>query len=211
MKKRSAVQRKTSKSSKIVKAKKGSRSARSTRKTKTKKSSRNVQNTEKQPRQDTLSIQQDIASLLTMLVQKLTSFETKLDTVVSRIMAQPLDTPSKPLMPSLSGERRRQGSPLYKAVCADCQRDCEVPFKPSGTRPVYCRDCYAKRKHTQNFNSSTSSNVLSDSQLGHRIKLESSVPNILQPPPKPSKIQKISSPPHKKQTVKKKKKATRKK
>ena len=40
------------------------------------------------------------------------------------------------------------GREMHKAKCADCGKDCEVPFKPSGDRPVYCRDCY--RKHTPN-------------------------------------------------------------
>ncbi|MBC7121316.1 MAG: hypothetical protein NQU41_00535 [Candidatus Methanosuratincola sp.] len=35
---------------------------------------------------------------------------------------------------------------MYKAVCSECGQECEVPFKPDGTRPVYCRDCYAKRR-----------------------------------------------------------------
>jgi CxxC-x17-CxxC domain-containing protein len=35
---------------------------------------------------------------------------------------------------------------MYKAVCADCRKDCEVPFKPTGERPVYCKECFAKRK-----------------------------------------------------------------
>ena len=35
---------------------------------------------------------------------------------------------------------------MHKAVCADCGKECEVPFKPSGDRPVYCRDCYRKHK-----------------------------------------------------------------
>ena len=34
---------------------------------------------------------------------------------------------------------------MYKATCAECKKECEVPFKPAGDRPVYCRDCY--RKH----------------------------------------------------------------
>jgi len=34
---------------------------------------------------------------------------------------------------------------MHKAVCADCGKDCEVPFKPIEGRSVYCRDCY--RKH----------------------------------------------------------------
>ena len=35
---------------------------------------------------------------------------------------------------------------MNKAVCAECKKECEVPFKPSGDRPVYCRDCFSKRK-----------------------------------------------------------------
>lgn len=35
---------------------------------------------------------------------------------------------------------------MYKAVCADCGNECEVPFKPDGKTPAYCRECYLKRK-----------------------------------------------------------------
>lgn len=35
---------------------------------------------------------------------------------------------------------------MHKATCSECKRECEVPFKPSGDRPVYCKDCFAKRK-----------------------------------------------------------------
>ncbi len=35
---------------------------------------------------------------------------------------------------------------MHKAVCADCGKECEVPFKPSGDRPVYCRECFQKHK-----------------------------------------------------------------
>jgi len=34
---------------------------------------------------------------------------------------------------------------MYPAVCADCGQETEVPFQPRGDRPVYCRDCFAKR------------------------------------------------------------------
>lgn len=37
---------------------------------------------------------------------------------------------------------------MHKATCGDCGKECEVPFKPSGARPVYCRDCFAKRKQS---------------------------------------------------------------
>ena len=35
---------------------------------------------------------------------------------------------------------------MHKAICADCKQDCEVPFKPTEGRPVYCKDCYPKHK-----------------------------------------------------------------
>jgi CxxC-x17-CxxC domain-containing protein len=34
----------------------------------------------------------------------------------------------------------------HKATCADCGKETEVPFKPSGDRPVYCQECYQKHK-----------------------------------------------------------------
>ncbi|HII71215.1 TPA: hypothetical protein HA265_00490 [Candidatus Woesearchaeota archaeon] len=35
---------------------------------------------------------------------------------------------------------------LNKAVCSDCGKECEVPFKPKDGRPVYCRECYPKHR-----------------------------------------------------------------
>ena len=42
----------------------------------------------------------------------------------------------------------RFGAPreMHKATCADCGKECEVPFKPDGSKPVYCRDCYQKHR-----------------------------------------------------------------
>jgi len=46
------------------------------------------------------------------------------------------------------GFKRPQGQQMesHKAICADCGKECEVPFKPAKDRPVYCRDCYGKHK-----------------------------------------------------------------
>ena len=37
----------------------------------------------------------------------------------------------------------------HKATCAECKQECEVPFKPSGDRPVYCKACFSKRKESR--------------------------------------------------------------
>ncbi|MFW6230721.1 MAG: CxxC-x17-CxxC domain-containing protein [Nanoarchaeota archaeon] len=45
-------------------------------------------------------------------------------------------------------QRRQHSGPkeMHKTTCADCGKECEVPFKPTGDRPVYCKDCFSKHK-----------------------------------------------------------------
>lgn len=47
------------------------------------------------------------------------------------------------------GDRRggfnRGPREMHKAVCAECGQECEVPFKPSGDRPVFCKECFQKK------------------------------------------------------------------
>ena len=33
---------------------------------------------------------------------------------------------------------------MFPAVCAECGKATQVPFRPSEDRPVYCSDCYNK-------------------------------------------------------------------
>ncbi|MFH1587070.1 MAG: CxxC-x17-CxxC domain-containing protein [Candidatus Diapherotrites archaeon] len=44
------------------------------------------------------------------------------------------------------------GREMNKVTCSDCGQETEVPFKPDGSRPVYCRECYQKHKKPSNFN-----------------------------------------------------------
>jgi CxxC-x17-CxxC domain-containing protein len=39
-------------------------------------------------------------------------------------------------------DRGRSPLKMYRAVCADCGRNCEVPFMPNGKKPVLCTDCF---------------------------------------------------------------------
>ncbi len=72
---------------------------------------------------------------------------------VTPLPAQPLsggELPPAPLQGSAQGNSRgRRERILHKTVCADCQKDCEVPFKPTGERPVYCKECFSKRKSSR--------------------------------------------------------------
>jgi len=40
------------------------------------------------------------------------------------------------------GNGSRPQRQMYPAVCANCGVQTEVPFQPSGEKPVYCRDCF---------------------------------------------------------------------
>ncbi|MFA6022670.1 MAG: CxxC-x17-CxxC domain-containing protein [Candidatus Pacearchaeota archaeon] len=35
---------------------------------------------------------------------------------------------------------------MHKAVCSECKKECEVPFKPAEGKPVYCKECFMKHK-----------------------------------------------------------------
>ncbi len=43
------------------------------------------------------------------------------------------------------GRESRGPVTMHSAICASCKKSCEVPFRPSGDKPVYCRDCFAGR------------------------------------------------------------------
>ena len=41
------------------------------------------------------------------------------------------------------GDRAPREREMHKVICAGCGVETEVPFKPRGDRPVYCRPCYS--------------------------------------------------------------------
>jgi CxxC-x17-CxxC domain-containing protein len=43
-------------------------------------------------------------------------------------------------------ERNFREKRMYPAVCADCGQETMVPFKPREDRPVFCRECYQRRR-----------------------------------------------------------------
>lgn len=37
---------------------------------------------------------------------------------------------------------------MYPVICASCGVETEVPFEPTGSRPVYCRDCFQAQRQS---------------------------------------------------------------
>lgn len=130
-----------------------------------KRSSKNDQATEVELPQ-LVTVMMKVAERLESLEKKadrLESLERKMEVVIRQTSARPPEprpvaqdfqrpAPAQhpqPLPQSHHGPQANHGQGgrmMYKAVCADCHKDCEVPFKPSGERPVYCKECFAKRK-----------------------------------------------------------------
>jgi len=46
------------------------------------------------------------------------------------------------------GQRRNFGGPreMHDATCTECGAECKVPFKPTEGKPVYCRECFSKKR-----------------------------------------------------------------
>ncbi len=44
-----------------------------------------------------------------------------------------------------SGGSSRQ---MYSATCSSCGREAKVPFQPTGSKPVYCSDCFTSQRQS---------------------------------------------------------------
>ncbi len=44
------------------------------------------------------------------------------------------------------GESHQRSREMYDAICSSCGAATQVPFRPSGDKPVYCRDCFQARR-----------------------------------------------------------------
>ena len=122
----------------------------------------------------------DMIALMTKLQEQLVALDKKVDTLIFRSINESMQPSKQPVSTPPAVTRTNdqpKGRPMFTAVCADCKKECTIPFKPSGDRPVYCKDCFSRRK------------VISMSKIGSDDQLKESAP---QPTPiiKPTEIAK---------------------
>ena len=106
-------------------------------------------------------------------------------------------------------DRRDSGDKkMFSAICADCGNSCEVPFKPSPDKKVFCSKCFSKGGPTSNKSSVTNEQFdLLNDKLDKIIKLISFSESIEKVQKKPaSKKAKVVKP---KKIKKKKSKANK--
>ncbi|MEW6100828.1 MAG: CxxC-x17-CxxC domain-containing protein [Candidatus Omnitrophota bacterium] len=94
----------------------------------------------------------DIAVFMVKIQHQLMALEKKIDSLIS----QSQERPPQRFEHFRHREKRDQGNSygerrFTKAICAECHKECEVPFKPSGDRPVYCKECFSRRKQGGSF------------------------------------------------------------
>ncbi len=102
------------------------------------------------------------AGLINKVQQQLSAIEKKLDILISQLSKMPFEKSYSQKFPrrfnhSHRHERGSEGNgprerTYTQVICADCNKECEIPFKPSGDHPVYCKECFSKRKKGNLFN-----------------------------------------------------------
>lgn len=114
-------------------------------------------------------VEQSLKDLILEIQQQVTSLENKIDTLIEKSSQRPSqDKPDFKSFNKFDRPRRQpdtrygndfQERTLHKVVCAECGNACEVPFRPSGDRPVYCRDCFSKHNAGGSFNNRSGSGL----------------------------------------------------
>jgi CxxC-x17-CxxC domain-containing protein len=112
-----------------------------------------------------LDVAVDVAGLISKLQEQMCSLEKKIDILINRPSAQ---APERHFEPEHRNDRERhfdrshhndrerhdgdfRERNLFKVVCAECGNECQVPFRPNSGRPVYCKECFSKRKGGGSF------------------------------------------------------------
>lgn len=47
------------------------------------------------------------------------------------------------------GRNDRGDRQMHDAVCSNCGKNCQVPFRPTGDKPVYCSECFETMGNTR--------------------------------------------------------------
>ena len=92
-----------------------------------------------------------LVDVMMKVAERLELLEKKTDQMMGRLTSLPSEMRqavqgASRQEPLHGGQAPQNQRILYQAVCADCFKSCEVPFKPGPDRPVYCKACFVIRK-----------------------------------------------------------------
>ena len=88
------------------------------------------------------------------------------------------------------GDRGSNRGPvtMHQAVCDKCRKECEVPFRPTSGKPVYCSNCFEDKKNAggRGINQFEQLNQKLDKILNILMPIASEVEKKTKAPKKPS-------------------------
>ena len=137
----------------------------------------------------------DVLGLLTKIQDQLTTLDKKVDFLMNKTVPQPAQAKPVP-QPAFAQSNNvhvhrnerpgdfHKGRPMYRATCADCKKECEIPFKPTGDRPMYCKECFMRRKTNNTLKINTDNKPVQASTVQALIKTPTTV---AEPPAKEKK------------------------
>lgn len=79
--------------------------------------------------------------------------------------------------PAFGNRDDRGRSEMFTATCDSCHKQCEVPFRPTGSKPVYCNNCFSAKKEERDGGYSSKENPKQYPDRKHDLSFDG--------PPKP--------------------------
>lgn len=62
----------------------------------------------------------------------------------------------------------RGGAFMHDATCSKCGKNCQVPFKPNGRKPIFCNECFAAEKEGGSFQNRSGGNNYTKASFGDK-------------------------------------------
>ena len=83
----------------------------------------------------------------------------------------------------------RERPEMHEVTCDKCKKQCEVPFRPTAGKPVFCSDCFKTQDRPRdNFDSRDSQSGISQEQFKQiNIKLDKIIEFLDKDKPKSKK------------------------
>ena len=88
-------------------------------------------------------MKQDDSEILARIEAQIAVLNKKVDALMAEAQ-KPTERSSS--YSNKSFDDRKSNKMQFKAVCSECGQTCGVPFKPSGGRPIFCSECFAKQQ-----------------------------------------------------------------
>lgn len=103
----------------------------------------------KNPKDPVIEAMNKINAQLAVMDNKLDQFMTKSLKELAEAMAVVKSVrPASPLPArAVTRDFQRPARSMFAVICYACGKDTEIPFKPAAGRPVYCKECFAKRRN----------------------------------------------------------------